>query len=158
MSSRIQRSPITGMLLATLTGTGIAVGDAVAPRGNIGWVGQPNAEGTNFIPYAVLTPLPAQLGGSGGELTDPGGDVWFPYAITCYGVTREQVEDLADDLRIAAQRIRKVDIPQWSGTSDEYGRRIQSVVVQTYGAIQPLGDTDPRTYGQTDTVSLWTTG
>lgn len=156
MTSRIQRSAITSAFLNVLQATGKPVGDAVAPRGNVGWLGQPNADGTNYIPYGVLTPLPT--GAGTGTLADPGGDVWFNFAITSYGVTRAQCEDLADILVLAALKIHKLDVTMWVGTADEYGRRIQSVLVTNYGAVQPLGDTDPRTYGQTDSVSLWTTG
>lgn len=156
MTSKIQRSVLTTALLTVLTDTGKQVGDAVAPRGGVGWVGQPNADGTNFVPYAVLTSLPAAMGS--GTVTDPNQDVWFPYAITSYGVSRIQAEALSDALRQAAQGIRKLVVTQWAGTPDEYGRRIQAVVIQSYGAVQAIGDTDPRTYGVTDTVSLWTTG
>lgn len=156
MTSKVQRSAITTAFFTVLTGSGKQVGLGVAPRGNVGWVGQPNADGTNFIPYSVLTALPAAMGT--GSFSEPNEDIWFPYAITSYGVSHSQAEDMADVLRQAAQSIRKLTVTQFVGSDDEYGRRIQAVVVQAYGGVQPIGDTDPRTYGVTDTVSLWTTG
>jgi len=156
MSRLIQRAALTGALLGVLRDSGRQVGDAEKPRGGTaGWVGQPNADGTNFVPYSVLTPLAA--GGGDGSLTAPGENDWLPYAITSYGVSREQCEDQADLLRLQCLTINKLTVVQWAGTPFEYGRRIQTVVVQSYGAVQRMGDTDPKYYGQTDTLSLWTT-
>jgi hypothetical protein len=157
MSRLIQKRPITDLLLATLRATGRPIGDCQAPRnGTAGWVGQPNAEGTNFIAYSVLTAVNTPPGT--GTLNEPNQDVWFSYALTSFGVSRVQCEDQADLVRKAALLISKQNVVQWDGTPEEYGRRIQTVVVQSYGPVQPMGDTDPRTYAQTDTVSLWTTG
>jgi len=157
MSRLIQRAELTKALLGVLRASDRQVGDAEMPRGGVaGWVGQPNAEGTNFVPYSVLTPLAA--GSGNGPLADPGEDVLFGYAITSYGVSREQCEDQADLMRLQCASIHKLTVAQWVGTPNEYGRRINTVVVQSYGAVQRMGDTDPKFYGQTDTVSLWTTG
>lgn len=153
----IQRSTITNALLDVMRATGRQIGDAQIPRGGVaGWVGQPNAEGTNFVSYSVLTALVTN--GGTGTLSEPNQDVWFNYTVTSFGVSRAQCEDQADVVRMALLKIRKLTVAQWAGTPDEYGRRIQSVVVTSYGAVQPLGDTDPRTYAQTDAVSAWTTG
>jgi hypothetical protein len=155
MSRYIQRSTVTAALLTQLRDTGRPVGDAEMPRnGTAGWLGQPNEAGTNFIAYSVVTPLSTSAGN--GPLDDPGADVWFNYSITSFGVSRLQCEDQADLMRLHALLIRKLDVVQWVDTPHEYGRRIQSVVVSSYGPIQRLGDADPKIYGQTDTVSLWT--
>lgn len=157
MSRLIQRAELSKALLAVLRASDRPVGDVEMPRkGTAGWVGQPNANGSNFIAYSVLTPL--ESAGGTGPLVEPGEDVWFSYAITSYGVSREQCEDQADIMRFQCAGIHKQTVTQWPGTPNEYGRRIQTVVVQTYGAVQRMGDTDPKFYGQTDTVSLWTTG
>lgn len=157
MSRKVQRSPLTDAVLAQLRQGGRPVGDAEQPRNGVaGWIGQPNTEGTNFVAYSVVSPLSS--GAQQGPLSDPGEDVQFGYAITSFGVSRTQCEDQADLMRYQLMLIRNLDVNQWPGTSHEYVRRVQTVIVTGYGPVQRMGDTDPHIYGQTDTVSLLTTG
>lgn len=158
MSRIIQRSKLTEAILGVLRESGRPVGDAEMPRGGTaGWIGQPNTDGSNFITYSVLNPGGTTYG-PGGTLEDPNADVQFNYTVTSYGVTRSQCEDQADLMRLHLGLVKKLTVPMWAGTEHEYGRRIQTVLLTNYGPIQRLGDTDPKVYGQTDSVSLWTTG
>lgn len=157
MSRLIQRAPITDAILAQLRAGGRPVGDCEQPRGGVaGWIGQPNADGTNYIAYSVLIPMG---GGQGtGTLTEPGQDLSLGFVITSYGVSRSQCEDQADLMRLQLMMLRNLDVLQWAGTANEYSRRLQTVIVTGYGPAQRMGDTDPHIYGQTDSVSVWTTG
>lgn len=157
MSRLIQRAVITTSVLAQLRTTNRPVGDAEMPRGGTaGWIGQPNAEGTNFVSYSVLTPASAQLGA--GPLVDPGADTNFGYVITSYGVSRAQCEDQADAMRFAVIGLSGRVITMWANSPVEYGRTIQTVLFTGYGAVQPMGPTDPKFYGQSDTIAVLTTG
>jgi hypothetical protein len=157
MTRIIQRSALTDALIAQLKTSGKVIGDAEMPRGGVaGWIGQPNSEGTNFIAYSVVTPVQANMGD--GPLFSPGSDVNFGYVLTSYGVSRKQCEDQADTIRLSLASVHGLVVDQWAGTPNEYGRTIQSVIFTGYGPVQRMGDTDPKFYGQSDTVSLWTTG
>jgi hypothetical protein len=158
MSRLIQRAPITAAVLAALRAANRPVGDNEMPRGNAaGWVGQPNAEGRNYIAYSVLTAT-GGAGSVGGPLTEPGSDVHLGFVITNYGVSRTQCEDQADLMRLQLMALSKTDVPQWVGTPYEYQRRIQIAIVTGYGPVQRMGDQDPKVYGQTDSIALLTTG
>lgn len=157
MSRLIQRSALTSAVLAKLRTAGPPVGDAEQPRGGVaGWIGQPNAEGTNFVAYSVLTPVQANMGD--GTLAQPGQDVTFGYVVTSYGVSRAQCEDQADLMRFTLGSVHGLEVVQWPGTGYEYRRLIQSVIFTGYGPVQRMGDTDPKFYGQSDSIALWTTG
>jgi hypothetical protein len=151
----IQRGAITAAVLVAARTQGKPVGDSEAPRGGVaGWQGQPSTDGTNFVPYSVITPLNASMGT--GPLSDPQADVNFPYAVLSYGVSREQCEWQADSVRAAIATIKGTDVTMYTGTPNQYLRRVQQVVVQQYGTVQRVAETDPPYYGQSDVVSLWT--
>lgn len=154
--SHVERSVLTDAILSALAATLKPVGDAEAPRGGIaGWQGgQPNATGTNFVPYSVLTPLNAS--GATGPLSDSQGDWVLPYALTCYGVSRKQCEWMADTARNAIMSLNGQTVTMDSGTSNAYDRYIQQVIAQQIGAVQKVTETDPPYYGQSDVVALWT--
>lgn len=145
----------TAVLEAVVADLDKPVGDAEMPRGGVaGWQGEPNQDGTNFVPYVVLTPL--QAGAGSGPIGDPQGDVVLPYSLSSYAVSREQCEWMADRAREAVATLANQVVPQWSGTSNEYGRMIQQVVDMQIGAVQRIDQTDPAFYSQTDIVALWT--
>lgn len=155
MPSTIQRRTITKALLDAAATQGKPIGDGEMPRGGAaGWQGDPNADGSNFVPYAVVSAL--QAGGGTGPLLDPQGDMIFPYAMTSYGVSREQCEWLADNVRQAVAALAGQNVDQWLGTSQHHQRRIQQVVDSQIGAINRVDQTDPPIYSQTDVVALWT--
>lgn len=152
---RVQRRTFTDAVLAAARTQDKPIGDAEMPRGGVaGWQGEPNQDGTNFVPYAVITPLTAPAGT--GPLADSQGDVVLQYNVTSYGVSREQCEWLADNVRAAIATLARQDVTQWSGTSDEYQRRIQQVVDQQIGQVSRIDQTDPAYYAESDVVALWT--
>jgi hypothetical protein len=67
-ASTINRGPITDRVLTELAVDGLPVGDNSAPTTAFGWQGEPNADGSNFIPWM------AAYGGT----ARPGGDCLIP--------------------------------------------------------------------------------
>lgn len=155
MSLVLQRGAITAAVLVAAATQGKPVGDCEAPRNSLaGWQGPPNQDGTNFIPYSVMTPLSA--GAGNGPISDPQSDVMLPYAVVSYGVSREQCEWQADSVRAAIATISGKDVTMYAGTPQTYQRRVQQVMVQQIGTVQRVAETDPAYYGQSDVVALWT--
>lgn len=154
--AHLERGAVTLAVLTAANTVGKPIGDAEMPRGGVaGWQGgQPNQDGTNFVPYAVITPLAVSVGT--GPVGDSEGDLVIPYAVTSYGVSRTQCEWMADSVRLAIDALTRTDITMFLGKPTEYKRRVQQVVDQTIGAVQRAGDTDPPYYGQSDVVALWT--
>lgn len=158
MSRFIQRAPLTAAVLTALRAANRPVGDNEMPRGGTaGWVGQPNADGKNFVAYSVLTATGGN-GSVGGPLTEPGSDPQLGFVITSYGVNRIQCEDQADLMRLQLNNLTRTNVGQWVGTAFEYQRRIQVAIVTGYGPVQRMGDQDPKVYGCTDSIALLTTG
>lgn len=156
MAVRLQRRPITdAVLVAARDNQDKPIGDAEMPRGGVaGWQGDPSADGSNFVPYAVITPQ--AVGGGSGPLDDPQGDIILSYSVHSYGVSREQVEWVADNVRAAIGTLAKADVVQWSGTTREHRRRIQQVVDTQIGSVVRTDQTDPAVYAEADVVALWT--
>jgi hypothetical protein len=154
--ARLDRGAITDAVIATAELVGFPIGDAEAPRDGVaGWQGgQPNQDGTNFVPYSVITPLSVTTGS--GPLSDSEGDLVIPYAVTSYGVSRKQCEWMADSVRLVLDGLTRTNIVMFAGKPTEYARRVQQVVDQTIGAVQRVSDTDPAYYGQSDVLALWT--
>jgi hypothetical protein len=156
MKDFVQRQAVSKTVVDAAKDSGRLIGYGEAPRGGAGWQGDPNKAGSNFVPYSVVTPMSAGVGS--GPLSQTQSDITLPYAITSYGVSPEQCEDQADVVRAAMLRLggSKTSVPMWSGTPSEYGRRIQTVVIQSYGQVQRAGNTEPPYYGQTDLYALMT--
>lgn len=154
--ARLERGAITLAVITAASTVGKPIGDAEMPRGGVaGWQGgQPNQDGTNFVPYAVITPLAVSTGT--GPVSDSEGDLVIPYAVTSYGVSRQQCEWMADSVRLAIDALTRTDITMYDGKPTEHKRRVQQVVDQTIGSVQRVDQTDPPYYGQSDVVALWT--
>lgn len=153
----VQRSAITTQVKSFLDATGRQIGLGESPRGGVaGWQGDPNEPGTTFTPYSVITPMTANAGS--GPFDSTQSDVSLPYAVTSYGVSVMQCEDQADLVRAALMRLgsSRVTVAQWPDSTEMYGRRIQTVIVQSYGQVQRAGQTEPAYYGQTDVFTLMT--
>lgn len=151
----LQRGALTDAVLVAARTQDKPVGDSEAPRGGVaGWQGPPNKDGTNFVPYSVVTPL--TTGSGSGPIADPQGDVVVPYAVVSYGVSRTQCEWMADSVRAAIATMARSDVTMYAGSPSEYQRRVQQVVAQQIGTVQRVADTDPPYYGQSDVVALWT--
>lgn len=143
----LYRRFLTDILLARLGTAGQPVGDAVSPPGG-GWIGQPNADGSNFTPYVVLTPGPASV--SSGPIGDTQADWQLAYSMTSFGVSREQVEWMADTARAVAVTLARETVML---NGDGYA--VQQAREQVIGPVQRVDATEPAYYGQTDSISLW---
>lgn len=143
------RGAVTDTLLSALAGTGKPVGDAEGPHAG-GWQGDPNSDGTNFVPFVVCTPQAS--GPPDGPIGNSQADVVLPYALTSFGVSRKQCEWMADEARKWAFTLNKALIDQ-DGT---YHRKVIWVAIQSIGAVTRQAEQEPAYYGQTDIIALWT--
>lgn len=145
----IARRGLTALLVETLAGqTGLPIGMAHAPRGG-GWEGQPNSDGSNFVPYTVVSPQTATM--ASGPVQDPQSDRQLPYSLTSFGVMPEQCEWIADKARAAAESLKKTVV----SLDREY--RVQQVRTDVVGGLVRVDQTEPAYWGQTDVVTLWLT-
>ena len=143
----LRRRFLTNLVLERLETTGQPVGDAVSPAKG-GWQGQPNVDGSNFVPYVVAMPAAASV--SGGPLADTQADWQCPYTLTSFGVSREQCEWMADLARDAAVTFAR-EVVMLNGD----GYMVQQARATVIGPIQRVDATEPAYYGQTDSVTLW---
>lgn len=148
MSTVLSRGPLTDILLATLTAhVNKPVGDAAQPPG-AAWGAGPNAPGSTFTPYLVLTPMAATR--SSGSIGLPQGEWQMPYAISSYGVLRSQVEWMADQARIALATLR--NSVHTFGTVEW---KVQQIWTALIDRPVPNYATDPPVWAQHDQVSVW---
>jgi len=146
----IERRALTAALVTAIgTGTSMPVGLANSPI-NGGWDGQPNADGSNFTPYSVITPQTAT--NATGPMNDPQADRQIPYAVSCFGVMPEQTEWMADKARAAAEALKKTTVALGDGNY-----RIQQVRTDVIGGLQRVDVSEPPYWGQTDVMTLWLT-
>lgn len=144
----IQRGPITDRLISELEELGLPVGDNKAPTDPYGWQGEPNANGSNFIPWVVLTAgtTPAPTGSFGGSQ-----DLWrMPYTVFYGAVTRKQLDWLADRMRN-----KFVNIERESVATDTGSWRIQQIRCTAVGGSIRVSATTPDYYTQTDVYEVW---
>jgi hypothetical protein len=130
-----------------LAETGKPVGDGVSPKDG-GWIGQPNTDGSNFVPYVVLNPGVATT--SSGPIGDTQADWQCGYSIISFGVSREQCEWMADSARSAAVTLDRRSVM--------LGRDAWAVLQAretVIGPMQRVDATEPAFYGQTDAVTVW---
>lgn len=152
----LDRKPLTDLLLTTLEGVGFPIGDASGPTKDLpngkhaGWNGQPGTAGSTYVPYAVLTPAAVSV--SSGPVSDPQADARLPFTLAMYGVNRGQVETLAGRLRVALHGLRR---SRFNSAGIEH--QIQQVWFDVLGGIVRVETTDPPTYGEIDTFTVWTT-
>lgn len=149
MTANLRRGPLTDALLVALRAEIGKVGDGQQPQGS-GWLGEPNAPTSKYIPYLVLSPLAAQY--SSGPLGDSQADWRLPYRIVAVGVKRSQVEWIADKARdvLEALRNQKLELG-----ADRY--KVQMVRTEVIGAVMRVDSTDPSYWTQTDQVNVWLT-
>lgn len=125
----------------------LVVGLAASPAAG-GWDGTPNDDGTNYVPYAVLIPQPSTPANPNPL---PGVTEWrLNYALSCYGASPEQPEWVADTARELLDALTNTNVTLGDG---EY--RIQQVYPSTIGGVLRVDATDPPTWGQTDTYTVW---
>lgn len=148
MSTNVARRPLTNLMISTVaTGTNRPCGDGIVPA-SVGWQGQPNASGSNFIPYTVLQVLGASF--SMGSFNDPESDWRFPYNLWSFGVRRDQCEAMAD---IARQSLSGLQGNIVTLGNQQYS--IQQVRTDSIGGIVRYDQVDPPYWGQNDTVTVW---
>jgi hypothetical protein len=145
----IERRLLSAAIVTALETTTMPVGLAHAPHGG-GWDGQPNKDGSNFIPYAVVTPQTATQ--ASGSLADPQADRQLPYALSSFGVQPEQTEWMADKARNAVEAMKKTVVVLGDATY-----KIQQVRTDVIGGLQRVDSTEPAYWGQVDVVTLWLT-
>lgn len=142
---RLITDAVNSVMSANLTQP---VGDMEVPDGG-GWQGEVGR--SDFEPYVVVTPLNANT--FEGPIDGPEDDVWFPYALTCFGASRKSCEAMADASRDAVMNLSKQVI-----VMSDHDRKVRRVAVQTYGQVQRSDTTRPAWFSQTDVVALSTTG
>ena len=145
----ISRRLLTGLLYDQLATLGKPVGIANAPKAG-GWDGEPNTDGTNFIPYTVLTP--GSMTNSSGPMSDSRADLRVPYALSSFGVTPESAEWMGDLGREGLEPLVKTTLSLGDG---DY--KIQQVAIDIMGGLQRVDATDPPFWGEVDTLTVWLT-
>jgi len=144
----INRGPITVRLLAELREAGLPVGDNAAPTDPYGWQGEPNSEGTNFIPWMVLTAGTATAGT--GSFAASATEWRLPYTVFYAGVTRDQLDWLADKMRVKLTNIERESV-----TTDAGNWRIQQIRCTSVGGTNRIGSTFPDYFTETDLFEVW---
>lgn len=156
MSNVADRGSLTDALLTQLLTVDFPVGDAGKPLHDenalrqAGWNGEPNTPGSFYVPYVVLTPATASI--SSGPFSDPQGDQQLPYTLSIFGVSRKQTESLANRARKILHALGGTDI-----TLDSVDYSIQQIWFSAIGGVGRIDATDPSTYGEVDTFTVWLT-
>jgi hypothetical protein len=145
----IERRLLTTAVVDAIAMTGKPVGLANAPVAG-GWDGQPNMDGSNFTPYAVVTPNTAT--NAQGPMSDPQADRQIPYSIASFGVMPEQAEWMADEARNAVESLKKTTL-----TLGDRSYKVQQVRADVVGGLMRVDSTEPPYWGQVDVVTLWLT-
>lgn len=153
MSADIKRLSLTNAIITALqsivlpqAGGNLLVGNQIIPKGS-GWVGEPNAPGSRFLPYIVVTTLTATQ--AEGPLGDSQADWVIPYAIQCFGVLPEQAQWVADQSRAVLKAMRN-DILDLGDAH----YKIDRVSTDTLGGINRIQVSNTPFYGIQDGVSL----
>lgn len=161
MSTTFERRHLTEALRVALTA--VQVGDPAHPGSSLdalvgvgsmpadsGWHGEPNAAGSFFVPYFVLTTLTATPATDTGSLANPQQDWHIPYAVQSFGVSHAQAEWMADRGRIAVASLKNQILQ-----CGESKYKVQQVWTAQIGAVSRVPQSDPPFYGQQDGATLW---
>lgn len=150
MKTIVDRGSLTDLLITQLETHGFPVGDAEAPAAGsgAGWTGEPNAEGSTFTPYQVLTPQSATT--SWGSLVDPQDAFQLPYALASFGISRKQTEALANRGRKILRSLKGTTV-----TLDGEDFKILQVWYAAIGGVGRVDATTPSTFGEVDTITIW---
>src|SRR3954462_49602 len=109
----INRGPITDRLITELLVDSLPVGDNSVPLTSYGWQGEPNAEGSTFIPWISIYGGAATAGM--GSFGDSASEWKLPYSVTYAGITRKQLDWLADKARTRLVSITRETVTTSSG-------------------------------------------
>lgn len=149
MITTINRGPITEHLLTEMRTMDLPVGDNNAPDDPHGWQSsEPDADASEFIPWMVLT-AGAGRAGTGG-MGDSASEWQLPYTVFYAGVGRDQLDWLADRMRVHLVSISRVGVPTDSGSW-----RIQQIRCTSVGGTVRQAATFPDYYTQTDLFEVW---
>jgi hypothetical protein len=141
----LSRRPLTDAVLAQLQTTGKPIGDGVLP--DSAWIGQPNAPGAEFDPFAVLSSLNAS--DSFGGLSQTQANWKMPYLVESFGVSRAQCEWMADAVRAALGALRGQHLDLGASYKVAYVR------VDAYGEPARIDVTDPEFFHSQDQITIW---
>jgi hypothetical protein len=122
-----------------------------------GWLGQPRGDGSNFRPYAVITPMTSSE--STGTLGFSQSEWRLPFAVTSYGVSATQAEWMADEARIAMSSLQETDLETSSKPSAALEQmHVQQVMLNSIGTLTKASDAiQPSFWSQSDVLTLWLT-
>jgi hypothetical protein len=144
----INRGPITDRLITELKTQGLPVGDNSAPDDAYGWQGEPNRDGSTFIPWMAISAGVAQAGT--GSFGDSASEWRVPYTVTYACVSREQLDWLADRMRAALVSISREVVVTETGNW-----RIQQIRCTSVGGSNRVGSTFPDYFTQADLFEVW---
>lgn len=143
----IERGPVTALLIDALKTSNLPVGDNNAPQDPYGWQSdEPNAEGSNFIPWMSITAGPGKAQTRPGSVGDSNSEWLMSYSVFYTGVTRDQCDWLADKMRGLLTEIKKVSVNGW---------RIQQVKCPNIGGTNRISSPFPDYYTQADSFEVW---
>lgn len=144
----INRGPITDRVIAELKTAELPVGDNNVPEDPYGWQGEPNADLSSFIPYMSVT---AGTAGPGVGTLGASASEWkLPYTVFYAGVTRAQLDWIADKMRIQLTNIAREPVETGSGSW-----RIQQIRCTSVGGSNRIGSTFPDYFTQADLFEVW---
>lgn len=143
-----ERNVLSTHIEQALEASGVKTAGMVPPT-DAGWVGGINAESSEFHGYSVISPQTASSVDE--SLGDPTANWRMPYTVTAYGVTRAQVEDLADFTRLEVLRLRKGvlemrDASKWKLT------HVECTAIGGVGLSQNI---NPHAYSQSDSFVVY---
>ena len=143
----IERAPVTERMLDELKLSALPVGDNAAPDDAHGWQGEPNSDGTNFIPYMMLSAGVARAGT--GSIGQSASEWRLPYSVTYAGVSRDMVDWLADKVRVQLTNITRDRV------AEGFNWRIQQIRCTSVGGSNRIGSTFPDYFTQADLFEVW---
>ena len=145
----LSRKPLTDLLISTLaSGLGKPVGDSTTPTETYGWTGQPDAPGSTFIPYIIVTP--GSTTNIKGPLSDTHADINLPYQVSGFGVTRAQCEWIMDASRDILDTLKRTDVVAGSETY-----RLSDISLSTLGGVARGNVGEYEVFGQTDIMNIF---
>ena len=148
MTYPLQRYPVTQALLTAVKTTGFPSDVCLLPKDG-GWrSGAPAGPSSIFTPYSTIIPRTASF--SIGPIGDVQGDWHLPYDLNFYAIRGDEVELLADDVRVAVAGMVGSSI-----TVQGPSYKILKINHAVVGQITRVDQSDPPFYIQTDTIEVW---
>lgn len=148
MISTIQRGSITSHLIGVLETANLPVGDNTVPTDAYGWQGEPNADGSTFIPWMSLNAGVAQPGN--GPFAASAADWKLPYTVNYAAVSRAQLDWLADKMRDVLVNTERTTVTTLQGTWKFVQVRCTAV-----GATNRVGNPFPDYFTEADLFEVW---